>query len=627
MSGLAGIFHLDGRPARADRLRAMVDALAHRGPDGRQMRVIGQAAFGFLAFHTTPEAIGETQPWSDESGEIWALLDGRLDNRRELFELARTAGFDIRNSSDVELVLRSYQAVGADCASRLLGDFAVLIWDCRTRSLVGFRDVAAERPFYYSVVGATLLVASEIRALLSQPEVSLEPNDGMVAEHLADRVRTTDETLFRSIHKLPPAHTLIAESEGVTVRRFWTFDPAREIRYRNEDDYAEHLRELLAQAIRCRLRSVGPVAVDLSGGLDSSSIVSMIENLRARESAPSNGVQYFSMVFPGQPCDENRWIEAVETHLGIESTRVEPGQPATDVWRRQVEFSKDLPDYPNGMMAEVLRLSARDHGCRVRITGLGGDEWLAGHPRHSVDHLRGAQLLRLARQIAADSSILPSSSLGLLRRSVMPLIPAPARKALRTLRRSDPVPRWLGPALRERREIRDRLAAPVESKTRGRSFAQANIARLLDNGFAVHRAEMEERAAAASGLVLREPFNDRRIIEFGLAIPEEQRWLGRYRKRVLRRAMKDLLSIEVLQRTDKADFSSVFVAALNLADPEIFLSPRCAAAGWIDADQVAKMYRDFRVQARAGSGMIPRHLWPLWKILGTELWYNRIYHE
>ena len=149
---------------------------------------------------------------------------------------------------------------------------------------------------------------------------------------------------------------------------------------------------------------------------------------------------------------------------------------------------------------------------------------------------------------------------------------------------------------------------------------------LLDNGFAIHRAEMEERAASASGIVLREPFNDRRIIEYGLAIPEDQRWRGLYRKVVLRRAMERHLPVELLRRTDKAEFSSVFVAALRRAEPDIFLEPRCAAVGWIDPREVARMYTEFIADSERRS---PRHradLWPLWKILGVELWFRRLYN-
>jgi asparagine synthase (glutamine-hydrolysing) len=626
MSGLAAIFHLDGQTVRKGRLQAMVTAMPHRGPDGCHTHLIGQAGLGYLAMHTTPESIEETQPWSDESGEIWVVFDGRLDNRAELEALVRARGVEIRNPSDVELVLRAFQILGPGFAKRLLGDFAILIWDALSRRLIGARDIVAERPFYYSQVGRTIFVASEIRALLTQPEISTEPNTGMVAEHLADRVLSTDETLYRSIRKLPPAHLLLASSEGITVERYWEIDPAKEVRYRSNDEYAAHFRDLFEQAVDCRLRSIGPVAVDLSGGLDSSSITSMIEDLRRRGKAPPKGVEFISMVFPNQPCDESRWISAVVDRLGIRSTRVEPTCLESARCRQQAEFYRDLPDYPNGTMADGLRLVARNRGCRVRLTGLGGDEWLAGSPRHTTDHIRRLQLIRLVRQLAADRSLLESSFFGHLRRSVAPLFPAQLRYTIHTVLRRNSVPKWLGPALRDDPEIINRLNPPAGS-SRYRSYAQADLASLLDDGFAIHRAEMEERAAAAFGLDLREPFNDRRIVEFGLAIPEEQRWLGRDRKLVLRHAMADLLPDELQNRSDKAEFSSVVLDALRCADPDIFLSPRCAGPGWVDTSQVAKMYEDFRAQADRQTVQTHPDLWPLWKILGIEIWYQVGYNE
>ncbi len=626
MSGLAGIFHLDGRTVRADRLQAMVTAMPHRGPDGNRTRLLGQAGLGYLAMHTTRESTEEIQPWSDESGKVWVVFDGRLDNRAELEEVARAGGLEIRNHSDVELVLRAFQVLGPGFAKRLLGDFAILIWDTPSRRLIGARDVVAERPFYYSQIGTTIFVASEVRALLTQPEISAEPHLAMVAEHLADRVRSTDETLYRSIRKLPPAHMLLASSESVTVQRYWKIDPANEVRYRRNDEYAAHFRDLFEKAVDCRLRSNGPVAVDLSGGLDSSSIASMIEDLRRRGKAPPKGVEFISMVFPNQPCDESRWISAVEDRLGITSTRVEPTRVETARCRQLAEFYRDLPDYPNGTMADGLRLAARDRGCRIRLTGLGGDEWLAGSPRHTTDHIRRLQMIRLVRQLTADIPLLESSFLGHLRRSIAPLIPWQLRSTLRAMLRRPSVPGWLGPALRDDPEIINRLNRPVDN-SRYRSHAQADIASLLDDGFAIHRAEMEERAATASSLDLREPLNDRRIIEFGLAIPEEQRWSGRHRKIVLRRAMADLLPDELQNRTDKAEFSSVVVDALLSADPDIFLSPRCAAAGWVDAPQVAKMYSNFRARADRQPMQAQPDLWPLWKILGIEIWYQIGYNE
>ena len=403
--------------------------------------------------HTTPESVEEIQPWSDESGDIWVVFDGRLDNRPELEVLARSRGVEVRNPSDIELVLRAFQILGPGFAERLLGDFAVLIWDARARRLIGARDILAERPFYYSQVGATIFVASDIQALLTQPEVSTEPNTAMVAEHLADRVRSTDETLFRSIRKLPPAHMLLASSEGIAVRRYWEVDPANEVLYRSNDEYAAHFRYLFEQAVDCRLRSAWPVAADLSGGLDSSSIASMIEDLRRRGKAPPKGVEFISMVFPNQPCDESRWISAVDDRLGISVDSSGANTPRIRAMPTAGRILPDLPDYPNGTMADGLRLVARDRGCRVRLTGLGGDEWLAGSPRHTTDHIRRLQMIRLVRQLAADRSLLESQFLGHLRRSIAPLVPHQVRYALHSMLRRNSVPKWIGPALREDPEI------------------------------------------------------------------------------------------------------------------------------------------------------------------------------
>jgi asparagine synthase (glutamine-hydrolysing) len=626
MSGIVAIINLDGRPVTPSQLDSMAAALAHRGVDGCRLHCQDSVGLGHLALHTTPESVTERQPWSDEGGEIWVLFDGRADNREELEKAVDARGLRLRNSSDVELVLRSYQAFGLDFAERILGDFALLIWDGRERRLIGARDIVGERPFYYARVGSTVFVASEIRALLTQPDISRDPNLGMVAEHLADRVVTPSETLFQSIRSLQPAHLLIATATNEKTSRYWSPDLRRDLHLADDREYGEHFGEIFREVVKCRLRSVGPIATDLSGGLDSSSVVSMIQDLQGAGAVEGDGFEYLSLVFPDEPCDESQWIEAVERRWNLRTNRLEPTKIRPHQCRRQVAFYRDLPDYPNGTMSDELRLLARDRGCRVRITGLGGDEWLAGSPRHTTDFLRKGQLIHLARQLRADAIGLNTTRTGLLWRSLVPLIPEPIRKARRRLRSRDPMPPWLGPALRKNVDLSAR-GQPKADKTGFRSHAQANIAALLSNGFAVHRAEMEERAAAAAGLELREPFMDRRIIEFALALPEEQRWRGMRRKFVLRTAMAELLPPEVLTRTDKAEFSCVAIDALLAADTEIFMHPRCAQAGWLHPKHTASMYSEFKGLAQSHRTSTVPHLWPLWKIFGIEIWFQMEYDE
>ena len=625
MSGLAGVFNLDGHPVEPERLEALVRALAHRGPDGTSRRCLGEAALGHLALHATPESVDEIQPWCDEDRMVWVVLAGRLDNRRELHDLASAKGRPPRNATDVELVLRSYQVFGLDFASRLLGDFAILIWDAREKRLVGARDVVGERPFYYAQAAGTVFVASEPRALLTQPEISRQANESMVAQHLADHIVSTEETLYSSILRLPPAHLLIASAEGVRTRRYWAPDPGLEIRYRRDEEYAEHLREIIGDAVRCRLRSQGPVAADLSGGMDSSSVVAMIHHLDQTGALRIPRVEHLSLVFPGEVCDESRWIESVERRWRIRSSK-QPPTPSTEAHcREQVAFYRDLPDYPNGAMSDGLRQLARQLGCRVRLTGLGGDEWLAGSPLHLSDQLRRLQLIRFLRQLRADSGNSGTSQTRLLLRAVAALLPSPVRSARQRLKGPSSAPPWIGPALQRHATI-DRSHSQENGQERFRSHASRAVAGILTDGFAIHRAEMEERAAAAAGLELREPLNDRRIVEFALALPEEQRWRGPVRKVVLRHAMRDLLPPDVLARTWKPEFSSVFVSALAAADPDLFFAPQCARRGWVDADESARLFRQLLDASSRREPAAAQHLWPMWKLLSIEIWYQLEYN-
>ena len=162
----------------------MLDAMAHRGPDGIGRFYEGQAGLGHAMLRVTPESFGEIQPLGDETGAIRLTFDGRIDNRRELRELVEAAGAQVRSDTDPELVLKAFQSLGEDCVRRMLGDFAFVIWDATHRRLFCARDQSGIRPFYYYCDGKTFLAASELQQILHYPGLPQEPNEGLIGEFL-----------------------------------------------------------------------------------------------------------------------------------------------------------------------------------------------------------------------------------------------------------------------------------------------------------------------------------------------------------------------------------------------------------------------------------------------------------
>src|SRR5258708_5792943 len=257
----------------------MLDARAHRGPYGIGRFYQGQAALGHAMLRVTPESFAEVQPLCDETGAMHISFDGRIDNRRELRDLIEAAGAQVRSDTDPELVLKAYQSMGEDCVRKLLGDFAFAIWDSKQRRMFCARDHSGIRPFYYYCDGKTFLAASELQQILHHPGISLEPNEGLVGEYLAGRMITREETLYRGVMRLAPAHMMIVTERGPRISRYYNLDPSRAIMYRTDDQYAAHFLEIFKDAIRCRMRAHNGVASELSGGLDSSSIVCAAQSM------------------------------------------------------------------------------------------------------------------------------------------------------------------------------------------------------------------------------------------------------------------------------------------------------------------------------------------------------------
>ncbi|MBF6568636.1 MAG: asparagine synthetase B, partial [Candidatus Binataceae bacterium] len=208
MSGIAAIFDRDFAPIDRAEIDRMLAAIAHRGPDGSNSWARGPVALGHAAFRTTPESLHEVQPLFDEPSGICLTLDGRIDNRDELGDALRANGARLTADSDAEMVLRAYQLWGEDCAIRLIGDFALVIWDERNRIIFAARDAIGVRPLYYHCDSRRFVAGSEPREIVEGARLAREPNEGWIAEYLNGGLITRDETPLRGVMALPPAHCM-----------------------------------------------------------------------------------------------------------------------------------------------------------------------------------------------------------------------------------------------------------------------------------------------------------------------------------------------------------------------------------------------------------------------------------
>ena len=552
MSGIAGFLHFDGRPAEEALLQRMTLAMHYRGPDGMRHWCRGAVALGHCALVTTSEQLGEVQPLQNESAEVVLVFDGRLDNRAELRRELLSSGVRLRDETDAELVLRAYEHWQADCVLHMEGEFALVLWDTPSRSAFCARDRMGIRPFHYHWDGTTLTFASDVHAVLALPWVPQELNAGMVAEVLAVDHLSLSETFWKGVLRLPAATSIMVTAEGLRERRYWEPDPALHLPCRSDDDYVQYHRELLHKVVQRQSRSHKPLACEVSGGLDSSALFAVGHALLREDKLPAPAMHGFAMTFSDALADESAYRTALSEHLGELIREVAPGRYPVSWYQQYGATYRDFAGYPNWTMMRPLYAAARTQGCRVILSGTGGDEWLG-----AVGDWR---------------------SMGLLRWLAWEVLPQQWKQWVR-YRRGLPVPSaWLS---REFTRSLGRRRARVGSGGGMRSLQLA----LLRDAFGQFGRELAERQAAMCGIERRQPFWDRRIVEAAFATPERLRAGNGEDKWLHRRAMEGLLPRAILERGDKANF----VIMAKQQRPELTEALQITLArrtSWVRAERV-----------------------------------------
>jgi len=550
MSGIAGIYYLDGRPVERTDVERMVDSISHRGPDGSGVWTDGSVGFGHRMLWTTPESLHEKLPLTNKTGDFTITADARIDNRDELIPALNLNGRPRETITDSEIILAAYEKWGEKCPEKLLGDFSFAIWDQRKQAVYCARDHMGVKPFYYYHSNKVFVFASEIKALLSLTEVPRRLNELMVAYYLVSMFEDKTITFYQDILRLPPAHTMKVDYKEKSLSQFWALDPSRELKLGSNDGYAEAFRDIFREAVRCRLRSAFPVGSMLSGGLDSSSIVCVARKLLSQNGG--SRLHTFSAIFDDVPqCDERFYINAVLTSDGIEPHYVHADciSPLADLDRvfwHEEEASLGF----NLFLHWGLYDSAKEHGIRTLLDGIDGDTTVSHGIAFLTELARTGRWMTLIIEVKELSKHLSKSPWKMLwSHAIKPLTPEPVRFAWRILRRRNHPP-WvvngiINPHLAERVSLKDRFQ-PLQRKWSKLPQNEQNDHWCgLESGLIPSTLEMTDRAAAAFSLEPRYPFFSKRLVEFCLSLPPQQKLHQGWTRMVLRRAMTGILPPEI----------------------------------------------------------------------------------
>jgi asparagine synthase (glutamine-hydrolysing) len=530
------------------------------------------------------------RPLVDPDADCAIAFDGRIDNASNV---AAWLGAD-RSLAGAALVLAGYATRGVDLFARLSGDFAFAIWDGRARALRLVRDPLGVKQVSFAWSRDGFAFATDARQLLDLPGVDCRPNLGFFGEWMAGWITHPSETIYSGIHRVPPAHLVTVSARGIERRRYWDVDPDRRLCYRDAGEYGARFRELFAASVAARLRGRTRVGIALSGGVDSSAIAAMASSV-----APGGtDIRAYNISYPGLgEADEHRYAQlaAGGHHVPLATVRFAGAEP--DAYLRAPRLLRDMAPGGVGTADVQLYELMADEGCELVLDGTGADEWFSGSPYHAADLIRHGRLLRALRRLREQALHACSMHdlLTIAKGPLWALCPPSLRRAVKQVAPSrDIVPRLFRRDFARSVNLAGRIAQP-NYDDRFASFAAGAVYRDATTQLNAYNWHEDVRLAAAFGMEMSAPFQDRALAEFAVALPEEQRWSNGRAKVVVRSGLADLIPEAILRRDDKGNGSEAqYVELCRLHSAGAFDNLRLVDAGIVERAAVEPMFGSMR---------------------------------
>ena len=607
MSVQFGRWNFDGNPRLRDLLERVDTVLAPYGPDHSSSYQNDGVSVLYSAFQTTKESRNEHPPHISKSGNV-ITWDGRLDNRAEFIHFF--SGLLSVHAPDVSIVGTAYDRWGTDCLAKLIGDWTVSIWNPKERALILAKDPIGTRHLYYSLDDEEVrwctildpLVMFAGRTFALEEEYIAGWLSFFPAAHLSPYV---------GIDSVPPSSFVRLERRQRTICKYWDFDPSKRIRHRTDAEYEEHFRTLFAQAVQRRLRCDRPILAELSGGMDSSSIVCMADTIIAQRVAETPRLDTLSFYNDSEPnWNERPYFAKVEEKRGRVGCHIDVGtqEPVRfdlegDSFRATPGSGDGRPTEASGQFATCLA----SQGNRVVLSGMGGDEVMGGVPTSKpelMDLLATVRFRLLARQLKAWALNKRKPWFHLLFEALRGFFP-PALVGVPHQMRP---PGWLDPAFSNRQR----------AALTGYSYKVTFFGPLPSFQENVSTLDLLRRQIACFALSAdppyekRYPYLDRDLLEFMYAVPREQLVRPGERRSLMRRALVGIVPDEILSRKRKA-----YVARAPLKSIPREWSVSAETAGILDPRGFSEALRNARSGQRSP-------VVPLWRALAVESWLRNL---
>jgi asparagine synthase (glutamine-hydrolysing) len=624
MCGICGKLNFEkGNNVQPALIRAMMDAIRHRGPDDDGLHIASEVGLGFLRLSIIDLSSGH-QPISNENGTVWIVFNGEIYNYRELREFLLSRGHVFKTKSDTEVIVHLYEELGPKCLERLRGMFAFAIWDENTKTLFLARDRVGIKPLYYSLTDKAIVFASEIKAILADPSIRRELAPEIIDRFLTFLYVPGEETLLKGIRKLEPGHYLLVRDGRAEIRQYWDLQFSKRSNSPSLDEAEKELSNLLAEGIQLHMIADVPVGVLLSGGVDSTAVLSFAAETTDKE------ISSYTVGFSDSGvADERPYARLAAETFGTQHH---------DMTITASNFADFLPQYvwhmeepvcepPAVAMYYVSKLAKKY--VKVLLSGEGGDEAFAGYSnyrnilwlerlKHILPALNGAA----SRGICGANAWFHSSRVA----KYEPLLNATFPNYYYS-RTSSPY-RYSGNGLGElyatdfEKSIdREYAAEPVLklfSKVKNQSILDQMLYIDTKTWLPDDLLIKADKMTMANSLELRVPLLDHRILEFAASLPANYKVRGFSLKYILKRALSKRVPRAILKRK-KVGFPVPYDSWMkgDLKDwlRGILLDRETSARGYFRKSTVEKLLSE-----NAGSGRYSKELFSLAVL---ELWHRQ----
>ena len=603
--------------------------LSHRGPDDEgywidsHFKNIGLAQRRLSIIDLTSAG---HQPMFYDNKNLAIVFNGEIYNYLELRDELKSLGYKFKSQSDTEVILAAYKEWGIKCLERFNGMWAFALYDKKNKLIFSSRDRMGVKPFYYYFDKNKFLFASEIKAILKHPEIKAKPNDKIIWDFVVcGLVDHSEETFFADIKELRPGHCMIIKTRNPKseIRKYWDLDPTTKAEYKNDKEYAERFRELFIDSVKLRLRSDVPIGTCLSGGLDSSAIVCVVNNFLKNSGIKQLGdwQKTFSSVYddkkyPG--CDEQPFIREVIKKTKAKRNYVFPSGEKLIKEIKEIIWHHDYPFTSTSIYAQwnVFRL-AKQNGIKVMLDGQGADELLAGyHPFFGIyfgELLRQYRLGRLFYESYKYSKNHHNSVYTVLRDLFINL----GQKGV--------FGGFFSRFIKSQWSEYDLFKASWRNKHQPPAMIQPTdnvFKNALHSGFKIGLVSLlryEDRDSMAFSIESRVPFLDYRLVEFIYSLPDNQKINKGQTKWVMRQALKGILPEKIRTRQDKIGFATPeeiwMREQLGKEMKKIFASEKFNGRGYfVQGKTLAEFERYLRGEHK--------NFQLFWRLYCLEMWFQ-----